>query len=276
MNTMADEREAIEMPEPTAAPLILGMGIVLLGAGVALNLTLSIVGAVVFIAGLASWIGHLMPGRGHFHEERMPAEQRPEEVAVTPGQVEQLATGKPGYRMQLPLKIHPISAGIKGGLLGGLVMPLPALLWGIISGHGIWYPVNLLAGMVIAGVDGKPVAELEQFRFSLLLVGLVIHAAMSLVLGLIYGVLLPTLPEIPGGQIVWGGVLFPLLWTGAGYGLMGVVNPLLEQEVDWPWFIASQFVFGVTAAIVVIRTEQIAMPPAGTGPDKGLSEWPAS
>jgi hypothetical protein len=39
----------------------------------------------------------------------------------------------------------------------------------------------------------------------------------------------------------------------------------LQHEVDWPWFIASQFVFGITAAIVVFRTEMIAVPPAGTG-----------
>ena len=37
----------------------------------------------------------------------------------------------------------------------------------------------------------------------------------------------------------------PLLWTGASYGLMGIVNPVLRGGVDWPWFIVSQFVFGV-------------------------------
>jgi hypothetical protein len=68
-------------------------------------------------------------------------------------------------------------------------------------------------------------------------------------------------------QLFWGGVVLPLLWTGASYGLMGVVNPLLEQKVDWPWFIASQFVFGVTAAVVVMFSETIRVPPAGAGPD---------
>ena len=33
---------------------------------------------------------------------------------------------------------------------------------------------------------------------------------------------------------------------------MAVVNPALNNGVDWPWFIASQFVFGVVAALVVI------------------------
>jgi hypothetical protein len=33
--------------------------------------------------------------------------------------VERMQEGSPGYRMRLPLKVHPISAGLKGGLLGG-------------------------------------------------------------------------------------------------------------------------------------------------------------
>ena len=48
---------------------------------------------------------------------------------------------------------------------------------------------------------------------------------------------------------------------------MGVVNPLLQERVDWPWFIASQFVFGVATAIVVDRSEKVFIPPAGRGPE---------
>jgi hypothetical protein len=257
---MAEEsKEGIQMPEPTAAPMILGAGIVLLGAGVALNLTLSIVGAVVFIAGLAGWIGHLMPGQGHFHEERVPPEQRPEEVIKAPGTVEHLLTGMPGYRMRLPLKIHPISAGIKGGIVGGLVMPIPALLWGIINKHSIWYPINLLAAMVIAGVEDTTVAEPH---LSLFLVGLVIHVAMSLVIGLIYGVLLPTLPDIPN-PISWAALLMPILWTAASFSLMGTVNPALQEGVSWPWFIVSQFVYGVVLAAVVMGMKRSGPVQAG-------------
>jgi hypothetical protein len=247
--------------------MILALGIVMMSAGVALNLAMSVVGVAIFIAGLGVWIFNLMPGRGHGHESRVPPEQRPQVIAAATGAVEHMHEGMPGYRMRLPLKVHPISAGLKGGLLGGLLMPIPALAWGALEGHGLWYPINLLAGMVWAGVGDLPTAEMEQFRLPLLLVGIVIHAIMSVVLGLLYGVLLPTLPAIRGGQLAWGGLVMPLLWTGISYGLMGVVNPILQKVVDWPWFIASQFAFGVTAALVVIRTEKIAVPPKGMGPD---------
>ena len=55
----------------------------------------------------------------------------------------------------------------------------------------------------------------------------------------------------------------PLLWTAASFGLMGVVNPLLQELVNWPWFVVSQFVFGIVAAIMIVRSEQFLVPPAG-------------
>ena len=56
--------------------------------------------------------------------------------------------------------------------------------------------------------------------------------------------------------------------SAASYALMGVVNPVLQEKVDWPWFIVSQFIFGLVAAIVVVRSEMVHIPPAGRGPDR--------
>ena len=153
-------------------------------------------------------------------------------------------------------------AGVVGGVFGGLLMPIPALLWSLATGHGIWYPANLLAGMVRHGMGRLTVDELMQFNADWLVTAIVIHVVLSLILGLLYGLLLPKLPPIPG-PFVWGGVLMPLLWTAASFGLMGVVNPLLQERVNWPWFVVSQFVFGVVAAIMIVRSEQILVPPAG-------------
>ena len=60
-------------------------------------------------------------------------------------------------------------------------------------------------------------------------------------------------------------MLMPLFWTAMSYALMGVVNPVLQELVDWPWFVVSQFVFGLVAAIVVVRSQQVEIPPAGRG-----------
>jgi hypothetical protein len=253
------ERQTVEMPRPNVWPMVLGLGIVLMAAGVALHVAFLAAGMVIFLAGLTGWISQLLPGRGHHHEAMAEPGRRAKPVQAVTGMIEQLHPGRPGYRFQLPEKVHPISAGVKGGLLGGVVMPLPALAYGIFSGHGIWYPVNLLAGMALPGVASM---DLEQFHLTLFVAGVLIHAVTSAVFGLLYGVLLPTLPEIPR-PLAWGGLLMPLLWTAVSFAFMGVVNKVLQEYVDWPWFIASQFVFGAAAALIVIRLEPMRRIPAG-------------
>lgn len=243
------DRQTVEMPRPNVWPMVLGLGIVLMAAGVALHVAFFAAGMGIFLAGLTGWISQLLPGRGHHHEALVEPERRAKPVEAVTGMVEQLHPGRPGYRFQLPEKVHPISAGVKGGLLGGLVMPLPALAWGILSGHGPWYPVNLLAGMVLPGAENR---DLEEFHLTLLVAGAVIHAVNSVVFGLLYGVLLPTLPEIPR-PLAWGGLLMPLLWTAVSFSVMNSVNPVLARGVSWEWFIVSQFIFGVAAAGVVLR-----------------------
>jgi hypothetical protein len=230
--------------------MTVALGAALVGLGVATSLAFLVVGAAVLATGLGIWVAELLPGRGHEREPLVEPAERPAPVQAAPETVEQLREGVPGYRLRLPIAVHPLSAGVKGGLVGGLLMPLPALLYGVVNEYGVWYPVNLLAGMVVPGLDTATQAELEQFSPTLLVVAALIHATMAVVIGLIYGVLLPTLPDIPS-PVAWGGLLMPLLWTAVSFTLMGAVNPVLARGVDWPWFIASQFVFGIVAAAVV-------------------------
>ena len=160
--------------------------------------------------------------------------------------------GMPGYRLRLPVKVHPISAGIKGGILGGLIMPIPAAIYGVLSGDGIWMPLNLLSGMVLPSIGNMSDEQLKQFSPTLFVLGICIHATVSLILGLMYGVLMPALPAIPK-PIAWGALLMPLLWTAASFLSLSIVNPAVRREVDWPWFIVSQFIFGLVAAIVFMQ-----------------------
>ena len=64
-------------------------------------------------------------------------------------------------------------------------------------------------------------------------------------------------PGVPAGSGKVGGM-------GQSYyawsqWFMGVVNPLLQQHVNWFWFIVSQFIFGLAMSYVVQRSEKIAV-----------------
>lgn len=252
--------DLIEMPAPTAWPLALALAITLLAIGLVTSLALSIVGGILGFISAVGWFRRVYLPEGQVHEQPVPPERRAREVHGALGAVETMAPGMPGSRLAVPENVHPYSAGAKGGVVGGLVMPIPALAYGVLSGHGIWYPVNLLAGMVMT--LPSEINELEKFHFGWLVIGTVIHVITSVVLGLIYGVLLPMLP---GRPIIWGGVVAPLLWSGAVYGFMGVLNPVMQQHVfsgpeswySFPAFLASQFIYGIAVGLVVVRSEQI-------------------
>jgi hypothetical protein len=162
-------------------------------------------------------------------------------------------------------RLHSVLAGVVGGLVGGAAMAVPAILWAVASGHGFWYPMNVLAGMVLPAPGAADVAQLGTFHPEWLGVAAAMHLALSTVFGVLFALVSPRLVPIPA-PIAWGGLALPLVWTGISYSLMGVVNPVLQGHVSWPWFIVSQFVFGVAAAVVVLRSAKVRVPPAGPGP----------
>jgi hypothetical protein len=62
---------------------------------------------------------------------------------------------------------------------------------------------------------------------------------------------------LPQHPILLGGFVAPLLWSGAIYGILGFVNPVLNQRIDWVWFVLSQIGFGIVAGIIVSFQERI-------------------
>ena len=60
-----EEGPNVEMPKPTIWPMVLGLGVTLLGAGVATSPAFLALGGVIFAAALIGWVGELLPGRGH-------------------------------------------------------------------------------------------------------------------------------------------------------------------------------------------------------------------
>ncbi len=97
-------------------------------------------------------------------------------------------------------------------------------------------------------------AQIAAFHLPALLIAVPIHLIVSVLVGLLYGVILPILPRRP---ILLGGFIAPLLWSGLLHSILGIVNPVLNQRISWLWFVLSQVGFGIVAGIVVSRQMRI-------------------
>ncbi len=155
----------------------------------------------------------------------------------------------------MPVEVQPLSAGIKGGIVGGVAMAVVAIGYGLLFQRSAWYPINLLSAVAMPAMAEADLATLRAFNGTALLLGIVAHGAISLLAGLLYAVILPMLPR---RHMLWGGLVAPLLWTGLLWALLGVINPALNARVDWRWFIASQVAFGLAAGYVVSKAQPIA------------------
>src|SRR5271154_160474 len=242
----------INLPAPTAWPIVLAFGITLLLAGLLTSATLSILGAILAVTASVGWFRDVLP---HEQEETVRVEAKVTVVSTQRREVERLQVAPELPRALLPLETYPISAGIKGGLAGSVAMAVLACLYGLLKQGSIWYPINLLAATVYSQSIEFRSASLNAFHLSSLLIALAIHLFTSLLVGLLYGTMLPMVPRRP---ILLGGVVAPILWTGILHSILGLVNPLLDRRIDWPWFIASQFAFGIVAGLVVVRQERVA------------------
>jgi hypothetical protein len=247
--------KTIEMPAPTAWPIALAFGITLLFAGLVTSEGVSILGAIIAIAGAVGWFREVLPHEAH---ESVPVVPQLVEVTTTRREVARIGIGLELRRAYLPLEIYPISAGIKGGLAGSVAMALLAMLYGVLSHTSIWYPINLLAAGFFPAAATDTTAEIAAFHLRAFLIAVPIHLITSLLVGLLYGAMLPMLPRRP---VLLGGFIAPILWSGLIHSILGIVNPVLNQRIDWVWFVASQFAFGIVAGVVVswqgrIRTLQ--------------------
>jgi len=251
---LPDERsglsDTLELPAPTAWPIVLAFGFTLICAGLVTSASVSVLGAVFAVAGCVGWFLDVLPHEKH---ETVPLEEKAPTVTTSRPEVARVdwITHEP-HRARLPLEIYPISAGVKGGLAGSVAMAVLAMLYGIVSGHGVWYPINLLsAGFFPARTT---IEQIAVFHWDALIIAAILHLVCSLLVGLLYGATLPMFPRHP---MLLGGVIAPILWSGLIHSVLEVLNPVLNQKINWLWFVASQIGFGVVAGMVVSRQVRV-------------------
>ena len=250
METRDTTPATMQLPAPTVWPIVLAFGLTLIFAGLVTSISLSILGGVLALAGTVGWFRDILPHEAH---ETVPVSARVEPVVTTRPKVARVGwITHELNRSRLPLEIYPVSAGIKGGLAGSVAMAVLAMIYGIATKHGIWYPINLLAAGFFPARDTA--AQIAAFHWDSFVIAAAVHLVTSLIVGLLYGAMLPVFPRRP---ILLGGLVAPLLWSGLLHSILGIVDPLLNQRIDWFWFVLSQIGFGIVAGIVVSRQVRV-------------------
>lgn len=243
----------IELPAPTAWPIVLAFGFTLLFAGLLTSLSVTVLGAVLALAGCIGWFREVIP---HEQEEVVLIVREEITIATQRRLVERVPLTEEQVRAWLPVETYPISAGLKGGLAGGVAMAVLACTYGLISVGSIWYPINLLAAVVYSRQEAQLLTSewLNSFHPVIFLIAVILHLTGSVLVGLLYGAMLPMFARRP---IVLGGLVVPVLWSGLLYSMLDLLNPVLATHIHWGWFIASQVAFGVVAGLVVVRQTRV-------------------
>jgi hypothetical protein len=244
------QREPIEMPASTAWPILLALGITFCFASLVTNPGVGIVGLLLVCCGVAGWAKQVLPEERH---EMIPVTARQFAPSSVRSQVAHIQVSEV-HRAFLPVESYAVASGLRGGIAGGIVMIFPALLYGYLTQHSIWYAVNLLGGAGVAHWTNATTADIAAFHWNGLITATIIHVATCTLIGLLYGAMLPMWPRRP---ILLGGIVAPLLWTSLLHSILGFVNPAFNARIAWGWFTLSEIVFGIVAGLVVTRSGKI-------------------
>lgn len=236
----------VHLPAPTAWPILLALGLTLVFAALVTNMAIGALGLVIALVSAVGWFREVLPHEAHEH-----IEVEEEFVSlVTPSEAVARIEVDETHRAQLPLQTFSLSSAIKGGIAGGIAMVIPAEIYGLIRFHSIWYVVNLLGGAGVGTWTNPTVEEMSHFRLSAFITANIIQGSTTLLVGLLYGAMLPMWPKRP---ILLGGIIAPVIWTGLLHSTLGIVNPFLADRIDWWSFAASQVIFGLVAGYTVVK-----------------------
>jgi hypothetical protein len=240
----------IHLPAPTAWPILLALGLTLLFASLVTNMAIGALGLVIALVSAVGWFRDVLPHEAH---EQIEVEEEFVSLMTPTHAVARIEVDET-HRAQLPLQTFSISSGIKGGIAGGIAMVIPAEIYGLIRFHSIWYVVNLLGGAGVGGWTNPTVEEMSHFRLTAFITANIIQGSTTLLVGLLYGAMLPMWPKRP---ILLGGIIAPVIWTGLLHSTLGIVNPFLSDRIDWWSFAASQVIFGLVAGYTVVKLGKI-------------------
>jgi len=138
--------------------------------------------------------------------------------------------------------------GAIAGLGGGLAMAIVAALIARSMGQDMWIESKRIATVVYG-----PAAVAEPgFVLGPVLVGTLLHFAISAALGALFGIVMRRLLQLTsdfGTPLLAGLVYGMLVWLVAYFLVLPVINPLL-LEIYAPAFIVQHIVYGAVTGLL--------------------------
>ena len=253
MHDNHSESDVVQLPRPTVWPMVLALGISLVTAGMVTNVAVGLLGGLLTVMSIVGWFLQVLP-----HEAHVGVPVSAEVVAIESKRtLRTLGLNVPRREIQ-PYDTFRISTGIKAGIAGGVAMTVPAAIFSLLRYHSLWYAMNLLAAGGFVSWANASDTFLSAFHLQGLLAAMAIHGVVSLLVGLLYGAMMQMFPKYP---ILTAGFMVPFIFTGILYSALGILSPILNQRIDWFWFVPSQIVFGLVCGFVVnlhakVRTPQ--------------------
>src|SRR5215813_1323609 len=112
LTTGRSDSEIVQLPEPTAWPIVLAFGIALIFAGLVTDVSVSVLGAVLAIAGSVGWFRNVLPHEAH---ESVPVVPEQAAIATTRRDVARLEIASQPKRAWLHWRSIRCRQGLKEG-----------------------------------------------------------------------------------------------------------------------------------------------------------------
>jgi hypothetical protein len=233
--------------------MALALGVALIVTGMVTSAAVSMLGILLTVVSSVGWFRAVLPHEAH---EMVPVREEALRFPSVRKSIEHIPIS-PMHRKVIPVETFQFTTGLRGGIAGGIAMIVPATAFSLFKYHSLWYAMNLMAAGGFVSWANESDAFLAQFHLQGFLAALAIHTVASLLVGLLYGAMLPMFPRWP---ILTAGFLAPLLWTGLLASFLNIVSPILNARIDWYWFVPSQFAFGLVAGFVVNLQAKVRTP----------------
>ncbi len=144
------------------------------------------------------------------------------------------------------MRVEP--GGALAGLIGGVMMAIIGAVLALAVGDDLWKAPKLIATFVVS----PDMVAAPGFLAGPVIIGSLIHLALSALFGIGFGVLTTRIWNMPlsyGAPMVLGFVYGLAIWLVAYFVVLPLVNPLV-LEIYAPAFLIQNLAYGLTTGLV--------------------------